>query len=100
MNQRTISFRLLVAFSLAELCNTALAQNKRLILPAIFSDHMVLQAGKALPVWGEATPRVSITVSFNEQTAHTIADEYGNWKLQLKALQASFKPANVKNQYR
>jgi sialate O-acetylesterase len=32
-------------------------------LPPVFSDHMVLQAGRNVPVWGSADPGERITVS-------------------------------------
>ncbi len=31
-------------------------------LPATFSDHMILQAGAAVPVWGWAAPGEEVTV--------------------------------------
>ena len=35
-------------------------------LPAIFSDHMVLQRDMACPVWGTADPGEKITVTAGE----------------------------------
>ena len=34
-----------------------------LSLPQVFSDHMVLQQDRAVPVWGEAAPREQIVVT-------------------------------------
>ena len=46
-------------------------------LPAIFSDHMVLQAGVAVPVWGWADPGEEVSVSVAGQTKTTKADKTG-----------------------
>ena len=37
-------------------------------LPAIFSDHMVLQRGAVSPVWGWADAREKVTVQFAGQS--------------------------------
>ncbi len=39
-------------------------------LPAIFSDHMVLQRNKNIAVWGESSPGI-VTVSLNNCTVET-----------------------------
>ena len=33
------------------------------VMPQIFSDHMVLQQGRSVPVWGEAAPKEQIVVT-------------------------------------
>jgi len=53
-------------------------------MPAIFADHMVLQQGANLPVWGWAGPGEKVTVQFATQTAEAVADEAGNWRVVLK----------------
>lgn len=57
-------------------------------LPKLFADHMVLQRGKPIPVWGWANANEKITVQFNEQTKITKAGKDGKWKLQLDAATA------------
>ena len=42
-------------------------------LPAIISDHMVLQQKQSNPIWGWDTPGTKITVSFAGQTYSTTA---------------------------
>ena len=64
----------------------------QIILPKIFNDHMVLQQGKKVPVWGTAAPGAAITVRFQEQVKPAIADEQGRWSVQLDELTASKKP--------
>lgn len=58
-------------------------------LPAIFSEHMVLQADAAVAVWGWADAGEEVTVAFAGQskTAKTAAD--GKWMLKLDAMRAS-----------
>jgi sialate O-acetylesterase len=53
---------------------------------ALFSDHMVLQRGMAVPVWGTASPgeRVTVTVGGEKQSATASAD--GKWMVRLKSL--------------
>ena len=59
------------------------------VLPPVFSDHMVLQAGTNVPVWGSAEPGEKITVSIAGQTQTTAADKNGQWKVTLEALNVS-----------
>ena len=55
-------------------------------LPAIFSDHMVLQGGRSATVWGWADPDEKIRVSIDEQEQRTRADETGRWFVHLDPL--------------
>lgn len=57
-------------------------------LPAIFSDHMVLQRDIDCKVWGWAEPGENVTVSILDQTHTATADKDGNWSLHLKPLKA------------
>lgn len=50
---------------------------------AIFSDHMVLQREKTIPVWGYADPAVSVSVSIDTETVTGSSDETGFWILYL-----------------
>ena len=52
-------------------------------LAAIFSDHMVLQRGIPVPVFGTATPGASVEVKFSGQTVSTVADPSGHWTCKL-----------------
>ncbi len=58
-------------------------------LPSIFSDHMVLQSAKAVPVWGWADPGEHITVEFAGQGKSSTANADGKWTVKLDALEAS-----------
>ena len=58
-------------------------------LPNIFGDHMVLQRGKPLTVWGSADAGEAIEVRFAGQAKTTRADAKGSWALQLEPLEAN-----------
>ncbi len=57
-------------------------------LPAIFSDHLVLQREAKTPVWGWADPGEDVTVSLagRKQTAKAGAD--GKWTVWFENLKA------------
>lgn len=57
-------------------------------LPALFSDHMVLQRQLPIPVWGTAVPGSSITVFLDDLVANSKADEEGHWRVLLPEMQA------------
>jgi sialate O-acetylesterase len=57
-------------------------------LPAIFSDHLVLQRDTAVPVWGWAEPGEKVSVSIAGQTKTGQAAADGQWKVTLAALAA------------
>ena len=62
-------------------------------LPAIFSDHMVLQRDQAIPVWGTATPGEVVTVRLEGSPARQDrADIHGHWRVDLPAEPASTNP--------
>ncbi|MEO7515081.1 MAG: sialate O-acetylesterase [Verrucomicrobiota bacterium] len=56
-------------------------------LPALFSDHMVLQRGKTVPVWGWADDGETVTVTFRNQKVSTQAKD-GKWRVNLSSLKA------------
>src|SRR5436190_15030987 len=55
-------------------------------LPALFSDHAILQRGQPVPVWGTAEPGEEVSVSIAGQTQTTKAGADGKWKVSLKPL--------------
>jgi sialate O-acetylesterase len=60
-------------------------------LPAIFSDHMVLQREVEAPVWGWADAGEKVTVTFAGETKSTVAGADGKWSVKLPKLPASAK---------
>jgi sialate O-acetylesterase len=77
---------LLTALLLAPLAALHAAE---LRLPSIFSDHLVLQSGKPVPVWGWANAGEQIVVEFAGQSQSTTANADGKWTVKLDALDAS-----------
>ena len=61
----------------------------------LFSDHMVLQRGMPVPVWGTAKPGTKITVKFGRQEKTTETSQDGKWLVRLDALKASAEPAEL-----
>jgi sialate O-acetylesterase len=58
-------------------------------LPAVFSDHMVLQRDTSVPVWGWADAGEKVTVRFAGNQAVATADDDGRWRVDLPAMPAS-----------
>jgi sialate O-acetylesterase len=56
---------------------------------AVFGDHMVLQQGVPVPVWGTANAGEKVTVRFAGQQAEASADAKGKWLVKLEALKAA-----------
>lgn len=54
-----------------------------------FADGMVLQRGRAVPVWGTAEPGEIVAVSFAGQAKTAKAGEDGKWRVDLDAMEAS-----------
>lgn len=57
-------------------------------LSPLFRDHMVLQQGGKVPVWGRAAPGEKVTVHVLKDKAETVADDAGRWRVALGPLQA------------
>ena len=55
------------------------------LLNPVFQDGAVLQQGRALPVWGEATPAARITVRLGGASVQAVADAAGRWRADLPA---------------
>jgi sialate O-acetylesterase len=55
-------------------------------LPALISDHMVLQQGAPVRVWGSADPNETVKVDFQGQCVTVKAAENGKWVAWLKPL--------------
>src|SRR3954471_4761079 len=64
-------------------------------LPAVLSDHMVLQQQMSVPVWGTADAGEEVTVTFGQQKQSAKAGQDGKWAVKLSPLQASEKPAEL-----
>ena len=84
--------RLGVIFSLGFVGATARAD---VHCAAIFGDHMVLQRDTPVPVWGQASPGETVTVSFADQRRQTNAGLDGRWQVVLAPLATSRDPREL-----
>jgi sialate O-acetylesterase len=75
----------LAAISIAA-CVTSLSAAVE--LPAVLSNHMVLQRDIPVPIWGSAAPGERVVVTFRAQRQETTADSQGKWLVRLGPLQA------------
>lgn len=64
-------------------------------LPSVLGDHMVLQQGKPIHVWGWADAGEDVTVTFANSTASTTAGTDGQWAVVLQPQQASATPQSL-----
>jgi sialate O-acetylesterase len=64
-------------------------------LPPVFSDHMILQHGMPVPIWGTASPGEKITVNIAGQSKSATANEKGKWQIKLDPLKPSDNPSTL-----
>ena len=60
-------------------------------LASPFADHMILQRGRPVPVWGTGEPGEVVTVEFAEQRLETKAGDDGCWRVDLAPMPACRK---------
>ena len=80
-----LNLKLLAAFCLSMACCCSYAQE---FVSRIFSDHMVMQRGMPVPVWGWVDPGEVVTVSIDGQTKTAKANGSGKWMVRLDPMQA------------
>jgi sialate O-acetylesterase len=71
-------FRIAAAGGLAALCSHA-----SVALPSVLADHMVLQRGLPVHIWGHAAPSETVAVTFRGNTRSATADDIGAWSVYL-----------------
>jgi len=64
-------------------------------LNSMFGNHMVLQAGQPLPVWGTAAAGTTVEIVFGAHHAMATADDQGRWRANLPATGVSNRPAEL-----
>src|SRR5690348_14985564 len=64
-------------------------------LHPLFSDHVVLQRGVKVPVWGWTKPGAKVTVTFGGQTRSAVAQPDGKWTVRLSAMPVSVEPRTL-----
>lgn len=68
-------------------CALSPLASAKIKLPALVSDHMVLQRGEKANVWGWAAPGEKVTVKFAGKTAEATAGADGKWSARLTGLE-------------
>lgn len=63
-------------------------------LAPLFTDHMVLQRERPVPVWGTAAVGERVEVEFSGQRASAVADAAGRWMVRLPPLATNAAPAD------
>ena len=84
-------FRLL---PLAVLCGLVCSCWADPVLPHLLSDHMVLEQGRPIHIWGKADLGEKITVTLADKTRSVLPDARGVWNVELPAMRAG-GPFNV-----
>jgi sialate O-acetylesterase len=94
MNTTTLQ-RLLIPFRfmIAVLAITLIAPaaNAEVAVSKVFSDHMVIQQGMPIRVWGSADPGEAVTIEFGNTVWGTSAGDDGTWRIDLPAMKADGK---------
>lgn len=81
---KRISIFLVVILAVAGLASA----EESLRLASMFTDNMVLQRDRKVPVWGWCKPGEKISVSIGKYQANTIATPDGKWMVQVGPLDA------------
>ena len=61
-------------------------------VPSVIGDHMVLQQGIKVPIWGKADPGETVTVTLGDATKKAVAGADGRWMVKLPKQTANGKP--------
>ena len=64
-------------------------------LPAVIGDHMVVQQGKPVAVWGWAANSEAVTVRFNGQEKKAVAGADGKWRVVFDPVKAGGAPLEM-----
>ena len=64
-------------------------------MPAVFSDHMVLQQQQKIRVWGWADVGEAVSVKIGSNSAAAKADAKGRWQVELPPMTASKVPTTI-----
>ncbi len=85
MNMRNfvlVSSALFFFITIPSLCKATVT------LPQLVRDSMVLQRDAKVNIWGWASPKEKISISFQSKKYKTVADATGNWLITLNPMKA------------
>ncbi len=83
------------ALSIVALFAVASAARANVSVPDVLSDGMVLQQNQKVPIWGQADPGESVTITFAGQSKAATASADGKWLVKLDPMRASATPATM-----
>jgi hypothetical protein len=86
-HRRSTVLRFMLPCLLVLLPLTAMLVHADVTLNGMFKDHMVLQRGMQVPVWGWAAPGEQVAVSAAGQTQTATADADGKWMVRLDPIE-------------
>jgi sialate O-acetylesterase len=86
MTRRSLHVLSCAVFAVAVLASFSSAALADVKPSTLFSDHMVLQSGMPVPVWGTADPGEKVTVGFLKQKKSVIAGKDGKWMVRFSKL--------------
>jgi sialate O-acetylesterase len=80
-----------------ELPGTDTLKATKFYVSTLLSSNMVVQRDKPLNIWGTATPNftVSVKVSWNQGLFAAVADQSGNWLIDIPAAPANASPQTL-----
>ena len=88
-----IPMRLFTTFAIAGFFSVFVRAEVR--LPAVISDHMVVQAAVSVAIWGWAEAGEEVAVSLAGQTQTTTTGADGKWQVRLGKLKATSEPQTL-----
>jgi sialate O-acetylesterase len=77
------------------LVSAAVVSRAEVRLHNLFTDHMVIQQGTSVPVWGWAADGEKVTVEFRDQKVSTVAKD-GKWMVKLGKMDAAGPAGTLK----
>lgn len=83
-----VNYRAVILSSLVAAVAIVFSASAVVSTPSIFGDHMVLQQGKFLPVWGKADPGEKIRVTLGGKTRTVTACPGGKWMVKMARMTA------------
>ncbi len=94
----TICLLMGIAFQLSAAGGGPALEKPRVLsieMGAPFCDNAILQRGMKVPVWGWSKTGTEVSITFAGQTKMGIAGKDGKWMVELDALKANAKPAEM-----
>lgn len=81
-----VRLRFLTAICLCVICSSFTRAEVR--LPQLIRDSMILQRDAKVKIWGWASPKEKIKISFQHKKYKAVADANGNWTIMFSPMKA------------